>query len=273
MIAILMSTYNGERYLAQQLDSILAQTITDWRLTVRDDGSTDGTVAVLREYSKKEPRITLVTDGENIGPCRSFERLLTQCEEAEYYAFADQDDVWRPDKLAICIASMKSAESRYPDRPIVVHTDLQVVDSHLEEIAPSFWKYSNIRPNLLDNNIRYLAICNSVTGCAMMFNQRARACSLPFGANAYMHDAWIALRTAEAGGKVVPVPQTPIAYRQHSANSLGAVRYSVLGKSWEQRKEGAGLSYRMSHPAIYKNKLQFLVWKLIYILHRTVSDR
>ena len=269
MVYILLSTYNGAHYLAEQLDSILAQTYTDWQLLVRDDGSTDETLRIVQEYAKKDKRIGLLTDGENIGACRSFERLLTQCGEAEYYAFCDQDDVWRSDKLAICIEAIQQAENECPDKPIVVHTDLQVVDENLKEIAPSFWRYSNIQADLLDAHIHYLAICNSVTGCAMLFNKAARDCSLPMSADAYMHDAWIALMTAYQGGHVIPIHQTPVAYRQHGDNVLGAIHYSVLGRSVSRRRYEAHVSYARARGYVYKNKMQFLLWKIVYFIHRT----
>lgn len=270
MLYILMSTYNGERYLAEQIESILAQTITKWRLFIRDDGSTDKTQEILDEYAIKEKRITLLRDTENIGACRSFERLLAQCGDADYYAFADQDDVWRPNKLAVCLSAIQATEKLYPNRPIVVHTDLQVVDEQLEEMAPSFWKYSNIQPDLLDEHIKYLAICNSVTGCAMLFNRQARACSLPFSADAYMHDAWVALMAAYHGGSVIPIHQTPIAYRQHRGNVLGAVQYSTFGRSISRRKYEANISYGRAKGYVYRNRVQFLLWKTIYFIHRVL---
>ena len=271
MVHILLSTYNGERYLAQQLDSILAQTYTDWRLYVRDDGSKDGTVALVEQYAKKDKRIIPMHDGENVGAMRSFMRLLERCDKADYYAFADQDDYWEPEKIAICVRAIEQAEQQYPDLPIVVHTDLQVVDGDLKPIAPSFWRYTNVRPDLLDKNIRYLAICNSVTGCTMLFNGRARACAFPVTNEAFMHDAWIALMTMRQGGKVIPLYDTPIAYRQHGHNTIGATEYSIWSRTLQKRLQDAQMSYSMAHPIVYKNKLQFWVWKMIYLAHRALQ--
>lgn len=274
MIHILLSTYNGERYLKEQLDSIIAQTYTDWRLFVRDDGSTDDTLRIVEQYAEKDDRIRIIDNGNaNIGAMRSFEYLLKQCDGADYYAFADQDDVWMPEKLTVCLEEMQRQEKRFPDIPIVVHTDLQVVDEQLHEVAPSFWRYSNIRPDLLDTHIRYMAICNSVTGCTMLFNDLARECALPIPDKAYMHDAWISLQTLLCGGKVIPLYQTPIAYRQHRDNTLGAVPYTIFGKTSAQRIEDARRSYTMSHPEVYSNKAQFGWWKSVYLLHRVCSTR
>lgn len=271
MIHILLSTYNGERYLKEQLDSIIAQTYTDWRLFVRDDGSTDDTLRIVEQYAEKDDRIRIIDNGNaNVGAMRSFEYLLKQCDGAEYYAFADQDDVWRSDKLTLSLDVIQQAEKVHSGKPIVVHTDLQVVDENMIEIAPSFWHYSNIQADLLDAHIRYLAICNSVTGCAMLFNKAARDCSLPMSADAYMHDAWLALMTAYHGGYVLPVHQTPVAYRQHGDNVLGAIHYSTFGRSIERRKFEAHVSYARSKGYVYRNKAQFLLWKTIYFLHRSL---
>lgn len=273
MITILLSTYNGERFLRQQLDSIIAQTVTDWRLFIRDDGSTDGTVAVLQEYAEAHPnRIFLdETDRNRLGACRSFEYLLAQHGDAEYIAFADQDDIWLPDKLALCLKQMKQQETLHPNQPIVVHSDLRVVDETLQEIAPSFWRYSNIRPDLTDRNLCFMAISNSVTGCAMLFNRAARAAALPFATTGYMHDAWIALQTLAHGGQVCPHCEPTVLYRQHGENSLGAVRFSLFGKTLRKRISDAQRCYAMAHPMVFRNKAHFLLLKTTYHIRRLLS--
>ena len=267
MIHILMSTYNGERYLQEQLDSILAQTYSDWMLFVRDDGSTDATLPLLQNYADKYPeKICVTNDGENIGACKSFERLLQLHGNAEYVAFADQDDVWLPDKIEICMQTMKQAEKKYNNLPIVVHTDLEVVDQHLNQISRSFWEYSNIRPRLLNDNMHYLAICNSVTGCTTLINRNACLCSLPFSENSYMHDAWIALQTKYNNGIIIPVSQPTIRYRQHSRNALGAIHYQFTLGNWQWKYKLAKRAYKQAHPHIFNNTFQFLFWKIRYFL-------
>ena len=270
MIAILMSTYNGERFLREQLDSILSQTYTAWQLYVRDDGSTDATVSILREYATAHPERVIIdlSEGKPLGACGSFMHLLAQHGDADYFAFADQDDVWLPNKLEVSLAAMEQAEREHPNIPIVVHSDLQVVDEQLQPMHPSFWRYSNIRPDLVDQNRYYLAISNTVTGCAMLMNRAARAASLPFPSSAYMHDAWIALQTLLSGGIVCPIGEATILYRQHGTNVLGAVHYSLFGRTIRSHIEDARLCYRMGHPMVYKNKAHFLLWKVTYWCHR-----
>jgi glycosyltransferase involved in cell wall biosynthesis len=260
-----MSTYNGERYLNQQLDSILAQSVSEWQLFIRDDGSTDSTLDLLQKYANNHPKkIHIITDGENLGACKSFERLLQLHGNADYIAFADQDDVWLPDKIELSLRTIKQAEQQYPNLPIVVHTDLQVVDEHLNEISPSFWQYSNIRPSLLNDNLHYLAICNSVTGCTALLNHNVCLCSLPFSKNAYMHDAWIALQTKYNNGVIIPIFQSTIRYRQHNKNALGAIHYQFTLGNWRWKYSLAKQAYKQAHPHIFNNIVQFLFWKIRY---------
>ncbi|MBO7258442.1 MAG: glycosyltransferase family 2 protein [Paludibacteraceae bacterium] len=274
MIDILLSTYNGECFLREQLDSLLAQTYTDWRLFVRDDGSVDGTLALIREYCVRYPEKILEYQDElgNIGSMRSFEELLIHCASGEYVMFCDQDDVWLPEKIAVFHQEMKRLEAAWgADLPLLVHGDMRVVDQSLGLINESFWKYANLRPDLLDENARFLGICNDMTGCSCMFNQTARHGALPFNPRSYMHDAWIGVSVIARGGKIHPIYKPTMLYRQHGNNTLGAVEYSRsllnLGFRWKLARQ----SYANAHPLIFKNVLSFAWHKLRYLLTRHFS--
>lgn len=266
MITILMSTYNGAQYLREQLDSILTQTYSDWQLVVRDDGSTDETIEIVQSYTEKDERIRIVHDGHNLKAMRSFEYLLREYGKEGYIAFADQDDVWLPDKLQVSLQRMMEAEEQYGAKtPIVVHTDLKIVDECLHTISPSFWQYSNIHPQILDDNIHHLALCNSVTGCTMLINQAARRVSLPFTGKALMHDYAIAMSVCLAHGRLIPIDESTILYRQHGDNTVGALHYTFwrsLSIRWKEAKE----HYRAFSPEIFHSKLHFLYWKTRYFL-------
>src|SRR5690606_7688467 len=139
MIDILMSTYNGARYLAEQIDSILGSSFADFRLMIRDDGSVDDTPALIAEYASADGRITVVSDTlGNLGASASFMRLL-ELSNAPYFMFADQDDVWLPNKVKRSYEKISEHES--PGLPNIVFTDLSVVDEKLKPIADSFWSY------------------------------------------------------------------------------------------------------------------------------------
>ena len=147
-IDILLATYNGATFLAAQLDSILGQTHTDWRLIIGDDGSTDGTREVIGAYRARFPEkiVTLGERTENVGVVRNFSRLIEHAE-ADYVALCDQDDVWKPEKLELSLDKMRALEAKHgADTPLLVFTDLSVVDRDLRVVHPSFWRYQQIRP-------------------------------------------------------------------------------------------------------------------------------
>ncbi len=148
-VAVLMATYNGERYVAEQIQSILRQTYPAWTLFVRDDGSQDGTAGIVEQFAlQHSTRIRVVPNQEGrLGVDKNFSTLLGAAE-AEYYMFCDQDDVWLPNKIENTLACMQSLEKDEGDRtPLLVYTDLRPVDEHLREIDASIWHYGRHNPD------------------------------------------------------------------------------------------------------------------------------
>jgi glycosyltransferase involved in cell wall biosynthesis len=222
-IDILLSTYNGDPYLKELMDSVLNQTFKDWRLIVRDDGSSDGTYEILLNYCKQFPdKITLVNNKEtHLGACQSFAQLL-EYSTAKYIMFCDQDDVWLPTKIAVTLNRMCELESLHEGLPILIHTDLKVVDKDLTIISESFWKFQHINPDL--KKINNLLIMNNVTGCTMMINRELKMLSRSIPEGSVMHDWWIAL-VASVFGLTAYINSATILYRQHGKNDTGAMRY------------------------------------------------
>ena len=223
-IDILLATYNGQAYLREQIDSILAQSNQDWQLLIRDDGSNDNTVSIIKDYvAKYSDKILLIEDSENhLGASLNFSRLLEN-STAEYIMFSDQDDVWLPRKVEATLNLMKATEKAYPNKPILVHTDLRVVDSRLKIIAKSLWKYQGIPPEI-GNNANRVVLQNCATGCTIMINSKAKEISLPVPKEAIMHDWWLAINAAKHG-KIVYIPKQLVLYRQHSNNAVGAKKF------------------------------------------------
>jgi glycosyltransferase involved in cell wall biosynthesis len=220
MIAILLSTYNGERYLREQLDSLFCQTFSNFMLYVRDDGSTDSTMNILLEYEKINSNLILFADNDrNKGASASFMWLLEKVE-SNYYMFCDQDDVWLPFKIEKTLLKLNFLESKYSSKGVLIFTDLIVVDSNLKTIANSMWDYSRINPENAKNFYRTTCL-SSVTGCTMMFNQHIKEMVLPYPKVARMHDWWISLNVAKCG-VVDYVKEPTVLYRQHGLNVLGA---------------------------------------------------
>lgn len=223
MTEVLLATYNGAKYLPPFLDSLLQQSDKDWRLVVRDDGSTDETTAVLQRYRKLfGNRMSIMEDGQkHLGSMRSFERLLA-ASQADYCLFADQDDIWLPDKIRHARERMLACEAETgADTPTIVYSDLMVTDEQLKVLG-TFWQWVKLRPDLL-RTPRQMAVNNYVTGCTMMMNRAAIKVSLPFGAHALVHDAVIGLAVCAAGGRIEDIGVADILYRQHGNNEVGAV--------------------------------------------------
>lgn len=221
MIGILLCTYNGEKYLSQQIDSLLNQTFQDFIIYIHDDGSTDQTNKIIQQYKNAYTNkiIILEDNKKGRGAKDSFMWLLNEVS-ADYYMFCDQDDIWLKTKIEDTYRRMQEVEKQYKNKPIVIHTDLTLVDKNLNTIYPSFWKYANMHVDI-SKKFKYLCLGNIVTGCTMLFNNMAKSISLN-QTNKYvpLHDYWIALVTAQ-NGIVENLKKQTILYRQHEYNVIG----------------------------------------------------
>lgn len=230
-IAIMLASYNGAAYIEDQIESILAQTNHDWILYIRDDGSTDGTVDIIQKYAARyREKIKLITDDKLVGGSSksnfaAIHRWVTQNNPCRYYMFSDQDDYWLPNKIELTLKKMSECEVDNAG-PILVHTDLEVVDANLETIGDSFIKYRALNPEVTD--LAHLLIQNNVTGCTMCWNNQLNSYLDLSNPAVAMHDWWITL-TASAFGRIEFVPASTIKYRQHGNNVVGATKVNTLG--------------------------------------------
>ncbi len=213
-----MSTYQGERFVAQQLASILSQLPADGVVMVRDDGSTDGTVAAVEGL--RDARVMLVR-GANIGFVRSFLELMDKAPaQAEVIMLSDQDDVWLPHKIERACRQLEGRDAR----PTLYCSRLQLVDAALQPIGLSpHWPRGPSFHNALTENI--------VTGCTAAFNRAALELVRRHGdaGRIHFHDWWMYLMVS-AFGDVIVDPQPSVLYRQHSGNAIGMG--SGLGRYW-----------------------------------------
>lgn len=222
-IGVLLSTYNGASYIREFLDSLLNQSYKNFTVLVRDDGSTDDTLSILDEYKayfNERMHVLDAVEG-NLGPSQSFRVLLNKID-ADYVLFADQDDVWMPNKIQRLYDVLVQQERLYPDAPILVQCDLEVVDERLNTLAKSFWRFQGLDTSR--NSLPNLLIQNTITGCAVMINRKLVALSRDVPDLAIMHDWWVGL-VAAAFGRIVSVPEALVRYRQHGLNSVGAKKY------------------------------------------------
>lgn len=230
-VAICMATYNGGKYIAEQIDSIMKQSYTDWILFVRDDGSNDNTLEVIKKIaSENKDNMVLIEEKKLEGGSskKNFATILGWVNEHykfKYYMFSDQDDIWLPEKVETAIKTIKRIEKENSG-PILVHSDLKVVDADLNLLGTSFWHYRRLNPAKRD--IKHLLVQNNITGCTMCWNSDLnRLLDLTEDAVA-MHDWWIAL-TAACFGKIEYIKEPSILYRQHEGNVVGATKVNSIG--------------------------------------------
>ena len=267
-IAILLATYNGEKYLREQLLSLYNQTYTDWTLYIADDGSTDGTTGIIREFSKQYDNIVFHQNSEGKGALRNFMDLLAGAE-ADYYMFCDQDDVWLPHKVETTLHKMQETEADHKNRPVLTCSDLRVVDKNLQTIAPSYWQMSRRLPNLLATNFKYLGVCSLATGCTIMINTAAKHIAFPYPPCAFMHDAWLVMKTMKAGGAFGIIHEPLMLYRQHESNTLGAgdKKNSCLNyklRNFNVLLQQNKIMYALARYFGYGSWLKFIFYKVMY---------
>ena len=244
-IHILLSTYNGEQFLAEQIQSIQQQTVQDWKLLIRDDGSTDRTREIIREFVAQDSRIHWINENEskNLGVIKSFHNLA-QFEEADVYFFSDQDDVWLPQKLELSLAEAR----KYPaEMPLLVYMDLTVVNQDLEVLSSSMIRSQSGHAN---TELVQELTENTVTGGVAMVNH-ALIQLWNQTEDILMHDWYLAL-LATAFGKLVYIDQPGELYRQHEHNVLGARTWSKRIKKWLR----PSLLFRMYWDLIKKSQQQ-----------------
>lgn len=238
-IDILLATYNGEKYLKEQLESIENQTYDNWHLIVRDDGSKDNTLKILKEFENKYPsKVTIINDGISSGSAKNNFFKLMNYSENEYIACCDQDDVWLENKLEIMYKELKKLENENSrDIPLLVHCDLFVVDKDMNIISNSFFDYSLFNKNA--DAINFYLLENYVTGCAMLFNRKLKWYMLKNYnlEKIYMHD-WLAALIAYTFGEGKFINQSLVKYRQHGNNSVGAKSAKKISTMIANAKRG-----------------------------------
>lgn len=260
LVVILLATYNGEKFLKQQLESISAQTYSNIKILIRDDLSTDNTCTIINDQLLSDPRFSLLNNhNQRLGAVGNFSCLLESAQtlNQKYVMFSDQDDFWLPNKVEITLKSMKAAEHEHGDTtPILVHTAFSFVDENLNKIHDNFklnCSYNFPLPRLLAQNYVY--------GCTVMINSSLLSGCMPIPPQAENHDYWIAL-VAAAIGKIVYYPSPTILYRQHSSNVSGNVYQSSLKNRirrhfFEQDKSISIIINRMLQGIALKERTSF----------------
>ncbi|HGH4650620.1 glycosyltransferase family 2 protein [Enterobacter cloacae] len=228
LIDIVIATCNGEKYIKEQICSIIELELFNVyirKIIVCDDKSEDNTLAIIRSLVHHD-KLMLVTNGENtrLGPTKNFIKGMSFAE-AEFIMLSDQDDVWCNQKLKLYIDALNNNNN---NEDLLIFSDLNVVNSELKIISPSFYRYQHFNPQSV-YNLKSLFLENVVPGCTMMFNRRLLNKAVPLANSCRMHDWWLIL-CAAVYGKIVYIDESLSQYRQHSNNQVGAQRRGIIDK-------------------------------------------
>ena len=254
-LSVALCTYNGGKFISEQLQSIAAQTVLPAELVICDDHSTDNTLENLNVFAKNAPfPVRIYNNDESLGVIRNFEKAILLCK-GDYVALSDQDDVWLPDKLEKSMALMKKEEEKHAGKklPILVHSDLKVVDQNLKVISESLMHMQKIHNENSEHALKTLLVQNYVTGCTVIINKELKEVATPFPNGIIMHDWWLALLAASEG-KIAYLEESAILYRQHGENSVGAKKY------FSKKNLKKALSFNEMKSQIKKTILQVAVF-------------
>ena len=212
-IDILMATYNGEKYLVEQLDSIINQTYHNWNLLIRDDNSTDKTLEIIQNYHKKDKRIKILKDNKgNLGIVRNFEELL-KSSESEFIMFSDQDDIWVENKLDMYLKMIEKIKNK----GFMIHSDAILFDKNKSNIL----KDTFISKKAINRGLENVFFNYFVQGATILISKEIKNFILPFPKEVYLHDRYIHL-ISELFFERIFVNKALIYYRQHGDNQIGA---------------------------------------------------
>lgn len=228
-----MATYNGAQYIEQQLDSILNQTYPNIHLIIADDVSTDDTFVILKKYALKYPNITISRNTSRLGYVKNFEQLIANTD-GKYFALSDQDDIWELNKLSVSMNAMLDKEKMFPEKAIMVHSDLQVIDSDGEDLHFSYFKFRGYHFHKLNDVAGMISRCG-VMGNTILFNQALKKQILPFDLNVVHHDYWIAVIN-ELKGVRVSLKEPLVKYRIHANNASEKIKLFTKNKNTDFSK-------------------------------------
>ena len=225
LVSIALTTYNGEKFIREQLNSIYSQTYQNIEVIVTDDRSTDNTVAILKEF-RKSHGLKYSVNKENLGFVKNFERAVGECK-GDYIALADQDDIWLPHKLQVLLQEIGTSS--------LICSDAQLIDENNNIIAESFQEFST---NYIqtDDQFRFFVFRNFVTGCTTLIKKEVIEKALPIPHGIRYHDWWFALIASTLGG-VAYCKQSLIQYRQHTAQDTGAGQTMNIGRKISEAAE------------------------------------
>ena len=229
LVEIVLPTFNGDSYIRQQIQSILEQTYPNIFLILMDDGSVDSSLEIIQQYLLDYPEKirNVAPDKKRKGATQAFSALLENTT-ADYVFLADQDDVWKNIKIRVQMDKMLECEEEWgSETPILIHSDMEVVDQDLNQIHPSMLEFIGRNPQ--KRTMNHLLTTNYINGNSMLLNRALLQIAVPVPEKALYHDWWLGL-VASAVGKIGFIREPLVLYRQHTCNDVGAQKRAILSE-------------------------------------------
>jgi glycosyltransferase involved in cell wall biosynthesis len=271
-VSIALATYNGARFLREQLDSVYSQTYKVFEVVATDDGSTDSTLEILEEYHQSRG-LRFAVNARRLGFLKNFERSISLCE-GDFIALSDQDDIWRPQKIEILLKNTG-------DQPLVC-SDVKIIDAEGVTIADSYRKSLHIPVPPIGEQFCSLAFINFVTGSTCLFPSAFREKILPIPAEAISHDWWIGIKATLRGG-IRYIDDQLVFHRQHGANAIGVKELWKLSGKWrylrsDERKqifakERTRIQYYLDHEVFSDEEQREFLQDLLLHYEDILSSR
>ncbi len=261
---LLLATYNGAEFLPELISSLKAQSDADFSVLMQDDGSGDGTVALLESLAAEDRRFSFAAEqGKHLGPSGNFLSLIRQASEADAVLLCDQDDIWEPDKIRTLRTALLSATEHFGmETPLLVHSDCSIIAKDGTPVAPSFFRHQGWSPDA--TALAPLLVQNNVTGCTLIMNHALAQLIAKYGRakDLHMHDWFIAL-SAAAFGHILFVNRPLTRYRQHGDNAVGASRKKLTERALDalQKKDQARSRIRLTytHTQVFRKMYEGLL--------------
>ena len=261
-VQILLATFNGEKFLCEQLDSIVNQEYKFWELLIHDDGSSDNTISILNQYQNNYPKKVKLLNDQKIFSSASknfFHLIKHRSREANLYCLCDQDDIWHKNKLKIIV---ERYNTKYSKEPLLIHSDLSLIDDEGKLLEKSHNKLINYQKNFITKNSALFS--NPVPGCAMTINSPL-ADKISYCKYMVMHDWWILLSALYENTNVIFIKLPLVKYRQHSANVCGYKKINILILvvrlffKIPDYVKNVQKAYAQSKQFVYQSRLQFFI--------------
>lgn len=268
MIDILLPVFNGSKYLKQQIQSLLDQSYSNWRLLVRDDGSTDDSLKIVYSFAKYYPsKILVISDSFGNQGTSGCINLLLQHVSSDYFMFCDQDDVWEPTKIEESMNEMMLLEKIDPNFPILICSDACCIDENDKLLYKSFYKNQKFFDTT--RNVHKMLALNIVQGSTALMNRHVKE-TIKYIPKGLYHDWWIAVNCVYYG-KISYLHKPLLKYRQHQANVVGALDIGpkyLLGKVSNYKKQFGIYSLMYNSLSFKPSIIKWMGYKIFYVIKR-----